>query len=558
MSTRTESLSAPPPPATMAWVLDELPKLPGLKAQVRQNMSSSIRRLCAVIERSPEGVQADLRSLERLFERASPGALGLSPARWRNIKSDVRRAVKLCRKVQPAPDARVPLSDHWAALCGLGESPTERAMLRRFGRYCCARQIAPSQVTDRVMEDYARYLDEQVLSKAPERIRDDSVRSWNRRIAGDDFVRLTPVDRSRAYTLKWSDLPTSLKEDVDAWHKACLKPDPFDPDAPPPVRQSTIDERDRKVRRLATAVVRQGVPAEELTGLRALFTPERVKLALTFFLERNGGETSTQARLMAELSVTVAKHRLKLDDEEVREIKGWAKRLHRPQKDLTRKNKERLRQFRNRKVLRALYTLPERILARESRKPPDSRSALRVQMALAIAILTVAPMRIGNLRSLDRDRHFVHAFSDKDPVLQIGIDARDVKNGVDLFFAVSDHVKDLLEIYMTEYQPLLANGHPSTLLFPGRSGAPKAANTLRRNICGMIWRELGLHVHTHMFRHLAAHVFLKRHPGHYEEVRRILHHKNIQTTLNSYAGLEADAALARYDEIVLGLRKGPS
>ena len=94
------------------------------------------------------------------------------------------------------------------------------------------------------------------------------------------------------------------------------------------------------------------------------------------------------------------------------------------QTGLTRKNEERLRQFREETVLRNLFTLPNKILTGERRKPPNSRSALRVQTSVAIALLTVAPMRIGNLRSLDRDRHFVRAsFSEKDPVLQISIDS---------------------------------------------------------------------------------------------------------------------------------------
>lgn len=553
MSTRTPSLSAPP--GTMAWVLAELPGLPGLNAQVRQNMASSVRRFCAVIERSPEGVQADPRILEILFERASPGALGLSPARWRNVKSDIRRVLKLCYAIQPPPDTKVPLTDEWEKLCASVTNPTERAMLRRLGRFCYARQIAANRVDDRIVEDYARYLDEQLFSKAPERIRDDTVRSWNRRIAGGVLARLTPVDRGRAYTFRWKDLPASLREDVGAWHEACLRPDPFDPDAPAPVRQSTIDQRDRMVRRFATAMVAKGEPVDELTGLRALLAPRRVKLALSFFLDRNDGETSPQAHEMARLAVTIARHWLKLDQDELRELRGWAKRLHRPQMGLSQKNEERLRQFRDDTVLRALFTLPDRILAGERRKPADSRSALRVQTALAIALLTVAPMRIENLRCLDRDRHFVRAFSDKDPVLQIRIEAREVKNDVDLAYPVPDDVAALLELYMARYQPLLANGHPSTLLFPGRSGAPKAANTLRRNICNTIRRELGLHVHPHLFRHLAAYLYLKRHPGHYEDVRRILHHTSIQTTINAYAGLEAATALGRYDSVVLKLKK---
>ena len=108
---------------------------------------------------------------------------------------------------------------------------------------------------------------------------------------------------------------------------------------------------------------------------------------------------------------------------------------------------------------------------------------------------------------------------------------------------------------MAKYQPLLTNGHPSSLLFPGRSGAPKAANSLRRNIGGTIRRELGLDVNPHFFRHLAAHLFLRRYPGHYEDVRRILGHKSIATTINAYVGLEAATALNRYDSVVLDLKK---
>ena len=126
-------------------MLHELPKLEELSAQARQNMSSSIRRLCHVLERHPDRVRADLKALETLFERASPGALRLSPARWRNIKSDVRRALKLTGADRPVPDIKVPLTEAWEDLCKSGANPAERIVLRRLGRYCCARQIGPEK-----------------------------------------------------------------------------------------------------------------------------------------------------------------------------------------------------------------------------------------------------------------------------------------------------------------------------------------------------------------------------------------------------------------------------
>ena len=281
MSTRTSSLAILPPPGTLAWVLHELPKLEELSAQARQNMNSSIRRLCHVLERPPDRVRADLKAPETLFERASPGALRLSPARWRNIKSDVRRALKLTGADRPVPDIKVPLTEAWEDLCKSGANPAERTVLRRLGRYCCARQIGPENVTDKAAQDFAQHLEERVLSQHPGRVFDVTIRTWNRRVANGELIHLTRMNRSRAHTLKWEGIPASLKQDVDAWHEACRRPDPFDPDASAPVRRSTIDQRDRMLRRLATAVVMQGERAEELVGLRALITPERVKKALT-------------------------------------------------------------------------------------------------------------------------------------------------------------------------------------------------------------------------------------------------------------------------------------
>ena len=561
MSTQTPSLSTSPPPGTLAWVLHELLKNHELSAQTRQNLCSSIRRFCQVLDRSAERVPANLKALRSLFDRASPGAFGLSSARWRNIKSDVRRAVKLTVKHQPALETNVPLTDAWETLCKSAPTPTVVAVLRRFGRFCCARQLQPEQVTDNVMSEFALYLDDHCLSKSPQRIHDDTIRAWNRYAADGAICSLTPIIRSRAYTLKWSDLPASLKKDVDAFHEACRNPDPFDPDAPSPVRQATIEQRDRMIRRLATAAVKLGECANELVGLQALITPDRVKKALTFFYDRNCGKASTQAHEMAQLAVTIAKYWLKLDEEEFRKLRGYAKQLRQKLKELkcqglSEKNDKRVRQFRNEGVLCALFDLPYKIIAGEVKKAPDSRSALRIQTALAIAILSVAPMRIQNLRTLDRDDHFVSAFSDKDPILQIRIKPKDVKNNAELIYPVPDEIYEHLELYMNKYQPLLTNGHLSSLLFPGRSGAPKAANSLRRNITNMIRKELGLQVNPHLFRHLAAYLFLNRHPGHYEEVRRILNHKNIKTTIESYIDSEATEAFERYDNIVLGIRNG--
>jgi integrase len=55
----------------------------------------------------------------------------------------------------------------------------------------------------------------------------------------------------------------------------------------------------------------------------------------------------------------------------------------------------------------------------------------------------------------------------------------------------------------------------------------------------------------HQFRHAGGAIILKRRPGEYELVRRLLGHRNIQTTINAYVGLENIQAAEIFGEMVM-------
>ncbi|MCB2107396.1 MAG: site-specific integrase, partial [Rhodobacteraceae bacterium] len=218
---------------------------------------------------------------------------------------------------------------------------------------------------------------------------------------------------------------------------------------------------------------------------------------------------------------------------------------------LTEKNRTRLRQFSEDKMIGVLLSLPQRLVAKAGRKKPSYRTALLVQTALAIMILTFAPMRIGNLVSLDRQRHFQWARHEGRRILHLVLPASEVKNDIDLEFPLPPDVTDLLDLYMSKYQPLMTGRLTSTLLFPGTKGVPKNQPGFSRAISATIERETGLKMNPHLFRHFAALLFLERHPGSYEDVRRLLGQKRLATTLQNYAGLETAAAVRRFDNVVL-------
>ena len=66
-----------------------------------------------------------------------------------------------------------------------------------------------------------------------------------------------------------------------------------------------------------------------------------------------------------------------------------------------------------------------------------------------------------------------------------------------------------------------------------------------------IHNATGLRITVHQFRHAAGAIILQRHPGNYELVRRVLGHRNVQTTVNAYIGLESIQASEIFHEIVI-------
>lgn len=288
-----------------------------------------------------------------------------------------------------------------------------------------------------------------------------------------------------------------------------------------------------------------------------MFRLDRLKEGLRFFLERNDNEPCDQIVQIINLALVVARRWTILPPEEFDEIKALARRLRRTQKGLTEKNRNRLRQFADDAALDRLLRLPQRLVSDAGKRQLSYRVALRVQMALAIEFLIFAPIRIGNLVQLDQNRHFHWARFDGRRVLHLVIPAAEVKNDVDLEFPLPTETVALLDLYMGSYQPALVGSGSSSLLFPGRDGGSKNQPGLSRQISATIKRETGLVMNPHLFRHLGAHLFLERHPGNYEEVRRVLGHKKIDTTIENYAGLETAAAVRRFDNVILERRARP-
>jgi integrase len=291
----------------------------------------------------------------------------------------------------------------------------------------------------------------------------------------------------------------------------------------------------------AAAAVHQGVPPAELTSLKTLLRCDRFQQILRFFLDRNGGQPSPQVGYMASFLKTVAKYWLKLDEDALRPYEKISARLNQKgrRRKLTTKNRERLRPLDDPQMVQKFLSLPSKIREEieKDKKSPIKRRALRAQMAIAIAILQIMPVRRKNMHEINIDQHLI----ERGKRLYLVFEGDDVKNEEPIDFEFPPETKELVAWYVREYRPYLLRAETSAL-FPGEGAGPKSAGTLAGQIKKTIHDYLGMEFNMHLFRHAGTKMYLDVRPGNYEVMRRVLGHRSINTTTSTYAGAENKSA----------------
>jgi site-specific recombinase XerD len=113
------------------------------------------------------------------------------------------------------------------------------------------------------------------------------------------------------------------------------------------------------------------------------------------------------------------------------------------------------------------------------------------------------------------------------------------------------YVSNLIDEYVFDFRPALLRGRNEDWLFPGQRQGHKGKISFSGQITKRIHKATGLQMTVHHFRHAAGAIILKRRPGEYELVRRLLGHRNVQTTINAYIGLENIQASEIFGKLVM-------
>jgi site-specific recombinase XerD len=525
-----------------------------LSEQCRQHYLCSLRQIAKWLDRPAAVIPARFNAVEMPLRLVHHARVGVTAKTLANHKSNVRAALRWFAKEHHLPRRGMRLSAEWAKFRDGIEDRRLRDRLYSLMRYCAARSIAPGSVDDRVLDDYWRYRTQTTALVSNNTRRRLLARTWNACAAA---MRDWPLQRLTEPPIKpnagpaWDDFPEGVRREIDDYFAKLTKPHRGASGRHQrPCQAGTIRVRRAELMAMARMAVRLGVPIETLTSLAALLHPDVVERVIEGYWEKNGDEPRIFTIDLGWKLLRIARETGCLDQAAIERLDEIRASLeHYRRSGLTQKNLQLVRQVLTEGVWSEVVSLPN-VLMQQARAAQDhapTKAAVAAQLAVGIAILTFAPIRLSNLVGIELDKNLIKPGGLNTPYWLV-FPHYDVKNRVDLNFTFDQPLTDLIDEYIHDFRPTLLRGGNAPWLFPGEDGKPKTAFGVQ--ITERIQKAVGLRITPHQFRHAAAAIYLKNRPGDYETVRRLLGHRNIQTTVDFYCGLETTQATEQFAKIV--------
>jgi integrase len=541
---------------SIADVITAIEQAAELADQTRRHWVCSLRQIVKWLDRPAEVVAARWTSVRILVGQLHHARVSVTAKTLANHKSNVRAALRWFGKEHDVPVRGVPLSAEWATLRDKTDDRGQRARLYGLLRYCSGRGVAPGSVDDTILANYLRYRAETTALASDNTARRSIARTWNTcadAIQGWPMQRLTEPPIKAKAGPAWEDFPEGLRQDVGAYlgHLGKTRRG-LSGKRIRPCRPATIRTRWAELVAVARMAVRLGVPIESLTSLAALLHPDVVEQVIEAYWQKNGREPKVFTIDLGWKLLRIAREIGCLDHaaiERLDEIRATLEGYR--HSGLTQKNLKLVRLVLTEGIWSEVVSLPTILMrqARYAKAHAPVKAALTAQLAVAVAILTFAPIRLGNLVAIELGQNLIKPGGLNSPYWLV-FPNYDVKNRVDLNFKFDEALTELIDEYVHEFRPMLLRRSNASWLFPGVAGNPKTANMFSTQIIERIHKATGLRLTVHQFRHAAAALYLKHHPGDYETVRRFLGHRNIQTTINFYCGLQTMQATEEFGKIV--------
>lgn len=529
-------------------------------ASKRMHWRCSLLFIAKALARPPQNIAARWSAVVHKANQLHHADLGVEWKTLANHKANAKAALFwFCGERGLSPRG-MPLRPEWQVLRRQLKDQSRLAKLSGLVRYCSLKEIAPEKVDEGQVDAYMAYRKETTALAVDNKARRAIARAWNasRCIAGWPQQELIEPPLKATQGPQWQDFPPQLQTDVTN-HLKYLTTHRRGPSGKRlrPCKASTLRTRRNDLVSLAKKAVRLGVPICELSSLAALLDPDLAERILDKEWEANGERPKTSTIDLAKKLVAVARSASCLTEEQLTQLDDKRSALEQYRKEgMTPKNLKVIRQVLNSTVWARIVNCPDELMrqARRLKAKAPLKAAIIAQIAVAVAVLTAAPVRVSNLAAIRLGENLVKPGGPDTPYLLVFPDY-DVKNQVDLTFELDDFVTAVIDEYVHDYRPTLMRGANEDWLFPGGDGGSKDPHLFGIQITDRIYKATGLRMTPHQYRHAAAAVYLKEHPGDYETVRRFLGHRSIKTTVNFYCGLETIQSSRMLNEVIRKHRK---
>jgi integrase len=555
-----------PPTTSPLSAAQVIPRIDGwhdLPLKRRRTMISAVRALQPALGLPLEAIIFEPAALTRALKTVTPAAMGVGPGSFATYRNAIRAVL---RRLGLLPSGKPALTPLWQSQLDSVHDRFVRMRLRGFARFASGAGLTPAQIDSTTILAYGEVLRTRMYRHPDTHVR-KVLKAWNAAadtVPGWPQTRLAAPAKCVRFTLPLSAYPASFQADVALFADRLsgrAQKGLFGGDAPPrALAPRSVELRCYNIRLAAAALVMQGREPASITCLADLVEEAAVRAILEFYYARAGERKTTHLGGIATALMIVARHHCRLPAERLTALDRLTRQARPPKRsEMTEKNANRLRPLDDRHIEAKLICLPQQLM-READRLRQARRMARAGWAAAAAVATqillICPMRAENLAELRLDANLLRLGPKARRITHLVVPGSEVKNRQRIEWAVDAELAALLQTYIEEYRSLLPH-HDNAWLFPHRDDADRHRDqvAMAQGISHAIRKHVGIEMHVHLFRAYAAKVLLEDNPGALDDLRLLLGHKGLETTLTYYVHFRGKAAAERFQRIVFGKRR---
>jgi hypothetical protein len=530
-----------------------------------KSLKSAVRVTCKKAHRDPDKwVLASAQELIELIREMHPLAIGMEPSYWRVTSSRVMAVLGHNGVQLLSGHCKSVLSDEWASLVALArllDEPRTRSLMP-FIRDRMAADRQPDQITQSDYVAYCGNVDQFSQRKNKKGSKQGTRRDWNyfaKRIREWPKVVFDLPSARDDYILAEANMPPAVAE--------------FDARAAEPLRGNrkyrkrrrrlspeTVKSRKYTFRRIVSAAIASGISRDRLKTIADVCDPDVLEAAYNYILDSveekrtrkgistKGFEGTCDVSRLAGFMFAIAEQWIGVTGAELDEQIRVRDDFEHIQQGMAEKNRKLIAKFESERAIADFLRTPARVMAAYDGVATLSlHDCIEMQMAAAMALFMRVLVRMENMKRILDGTHLVENGWGADRKVQLIFSAEEVKNEEYLETLLSPRTVKVLDAYKQRAWPKLRRG-TSKALFPGYGDKHKGASCFGKQLSDFVERHTGIRVSPHQFRHLGGYFHLKRFPGDYATVQKMLGHRRIETTIKFYTGtMERKAAFEKYD-----------